>query len=361
MSSTDPLRGQDEPPLKSTPGVDLDAVANWLQRNAPAVAPRAPLRAEMLSGGLSNLTYGLTDGSVRLVLRRPPLGDLLPTAHDMGREFRVMAALAETKVPVPRMYGLCTDNGVIGAPFLVMEWVQGLVRRDVGDFADMTPQLARGSAEQLIEVLSDLHSIDVREVGLESHGRPAGYLVRQLRRWRAQLTASKTRELPELDELSQRLEKLTPTQSDGTIVHGDYRYDNVIFAERTSARIAALVDWELSTVGDPLADVGFLLMSWDDKHGPVLEGGVTSNAVGFPTREELAGLYARRSGRAVDNLDFHIGLAFFKAAVIFEGIHGRHLAGDTVGDGFDGIGDRVLQFAARGLEITSHQAKGATL
>ena len=344
---------------EQVPGLNLAAIADWLRANAPDAAPEGELSAILLSGGRSNLTYGLSDGRRRLVLRRPPLGTVLETAHDMVREHRVMHALRSTRVPVPKMYGLCEDPSVTGAPFVAMEWVDGVVRRRPEDFSGMTAHLARSSAVEVVAVLAELHAVDPLAVDLAAHGRPEGYLARQLRRWQKQWEASKTAENATIDELARRLGWLLPETSDAAIVHGDYRYDNLIFADRDAATIGAVVDWELSTLGDPLADLGFLLMSWSDARGPILEGGLTAETdLGFPSRAELAELYAQRSGRSIAALDFYIALAHYKSAVIFEGIHSRHLAGHTVGDGFDDLGRRVQELAEQGLAGLVARATG---
>jgi aminoglycoside phosphotransferase (APT) family kinase protein len=325
-------------------------VVSWLATQAPELALGEDAEATILSGGRSNLTYAIRDSSRCVVVRRPPLAHVLETAHDVAREYRVMRALERSDVPVPRMVALCDDTQVIGAPFLVMEWVDGVVRRSPEDFAGMRAELARESSREVARTLAAVHAIDIPRHGLEQHGRGAGYLTRQLDRWQRQWDSSAGREVPAVEELARRLRERCPVRSEVTLVHGDFRYDNLIFAGESSPALAAVVDWELSTLGDPLADLGFLIMSWSDTGGPVLDGGVVAGpGLGFPTAAELAALYQDASGRSLEQLDFYVALAHYKTAVIFEGIHARHLAGATVGSGFEHAGDRVLALSEAGL------------
>ncbi|WP_405718440.1 phosphotransferase family protein [Streptomyces sp. NBC_01537] len=334
-------------------GVDLPALRRFFEREVPQCA--GPLDVRPLFGGRSNLTYEVTDGTNRWVLRRPPLGPLTPTAHDMDREYRVMAALGSTGVPVPRTVLSCTDEAVIGAPFTVVSFVDGDVLRDGEGAAGLSAGDARRCGHALVDQLAALHALDPYAVGLGEFGRPAGYLERQVRRWRGQWDRVATRALPgpdELDELHRRLERLVPERGEAAVLHGDYRLDNVILAAGDPGRIAAIVDWEMAALGDPLADLGLLLVYWDPVCEPVLgTGHVPTANPGFPSAAELAERYALRSGRDVSALPFHRALGYFKLAVIAEGIHARHLAGRTVGPGFGRIGSAVPALLRSGLAV----------
>ncbi|GAC1340951.1 MAG: phosphotransferase family protein [Candidatus Dormibacteria bacterium] len=335
------------------PGLDLPALAEWLsQRTGTAVDG---LRGELIPGGRSNLTYRLGDASGRQwVVRRPPLANLLPTAHDMAREHRVMAAL-HGSVPVPRMVGLHTDPGLLGAPFLVMEYVAGHVLRErLPPVYPDTPATRRALSLALVETLARLHQVDPAGVGLADLGRPDGYLERQLRRWWTQWTLSATRELAPMETLRDALSAGLPRSGSPAIVHGDYRLDNLMYAPDSPERVVAVLDWEMCTLGDPLADLGLLLVYWADADHLAESATVPSTQftaeAGFLTRDELVAVYRRRSGRELTNLDWYIGLGFFKLAVVVEGIHARHLAGMTVGDGFQNMGAAVPHLVQLGLQ-----------
>lgn len=320
------------------PGLDLTRLAAHLEQTVPGLLG-GPLRARLLTGGRSNLTYAVTDGRCRWVLRRPPLGHVLVTAHDMGREFRVMGALAPSAVPVPRMVYHCPDPTVLDAPFYLMSHVPGRAYREPAELAGWTPMQVREVALSLVDVLAALHAVDPAEVGLADFGRPAGFAERQVRRWKRQLDASRSRDLPGIDELHDRLAATVPESPDGVIVHGDFRLDNVLVgADRT---IQAVLDWEMSTLGDPLTDLGLLLVY-----------AARLNVPGQPDNAELADRYARHSGRDLGRLDWYLAFAAFKLAVILEGVHYRYLRGQTVGPGFDNVGARVPPLVAQGLERT---------
>ncbi|MBA2812770.1 phosphotransferase family protein [Streptomyces sp. KM273126] len=331
-------------------GIDQTALQRYFERHVPRCA--GPLRVALLQGGRSNLTYEVTDGTHRWVLRRPPLGVLTPTAHDMDREYRVVAALGPTGVPVARAVLSCTDPAVIGAPFCVVDFVEGTVLRDGDEATALRPADARRAAMALVDALVVLHSVDADGVGLGDFGRPEGYLERQVRRWRGQWERVATRTLPELGALHDRLARALPKSGAAAIVHGDYRLDNTILAPGGFGRIAAIVDWEMATLGDPLADLGMLLMYWEPVCEPVLGSGhVPTSNPGFPSGRELAERYAERSGRDIGTLTFYQALACFKLAVIAEGIHARHLAGRTVGTGFERVGSAVPALLRSGLEL----------
>lgn len=336
-------------------GLDLEALRTWLDAEAPGELPGA-LSASLITGGKSNLTYAVTNGERDVIVRRPPLGHVLATAHDMGREHRVMAALAGTSVPVPRMIAECTDESVIGATFYVMERMSGTAFQRASDLEVIGAERTRAVTERLVDTLADLHAVDYQAVGLGDFGRPDGYLTRQVARWKKQLDSSRSREIDGIDELADRLTASVPATGESTIVHGDYRLDNVLVDTEDGDRITTVLDWEMSTLGDPLTDVAVMLayqhLALDA--GPS-SGQVTDapQAPGYLSPDESVERYAKRSGRDVSELGFHLGLAYFKLAVILEGIHFRHSAGQTVGSGFDGIGAMIDPLVQHGLAATS--------
>lgn len=327
---------------EATPeGIDLERLRSYFATQVPGAADR-PLTATLIAGGRSNLTYSITDGERRWVLRRPPLGHVLPTAHDMAREYRVMAALGPTDVPVPETLALCEDTSVNDAPFYVMEQVDGIVYRDPTALATISLDDARRCSEELVDVLVRIHAVDYAAVGLDDFGRPDGFLERQVRRWGEQWERSKTRELPQVDELARRLRNALPTSGPATIVHGDYRLDNTMMALDDPGRIVAVLDWEMSTLGDPLADVGLFLLYWGRADTPVIAtGAAVGGRPGFLTRDEVVEEYARRSGRDVESLDWYEAFASYKLAIIVEGINARFQMGKTVGEGFEAMGQMV--------------------
>lgn len=328
------------------PGLDLAALEAHLSAERPGLLG-GPLSAELIAGGRSNLTYLLTDGRERWVLRRPPLGHVLETAHDMEREYSVLAALAPTDVPVPKPL-LLAGKDVIGAPFYVMEHANGEVLRHREQLAGLASESALALGYELVDVLARLHRLDPAEVGLGGLGRPDGYLARQVNRWTRQLASSKSRELPELARLADRLALDVPVSQRDTIVHGDYRLDNVVVATGRG-HIVAVLDWEMATLGDPLADVASLVAWWDGMRGlesPVAE--VPGEVPGYPASDVLLDRYARQSGLDLSPLPWYVGFAFFKIAAIFEGIHYRAQQGLTIGEGFDRLGDLVPHLVERG-------------
>lgn len=344
----------------SVPGLDLDRLLPWFRSH---VAPVTELRAQIIGHGRSNLTYRIEADGQRWALRRPPLSHVLPTAHDMAREFRVLSALAGTDVPVPRPVAFCDDPAVNDRPFYVMEYVEGLVPASAEQVAARFDEAQRRRiGEELIDTLVKLHALDPARVGLADFGRPQGFMARQVRRFSEQLDRSRTRPVPEMDELQRRLAAAVPAESDAAIVHGDYRLDNAILDDQ--GRIIAVLDWEMSTLGDPLADVGMLMMYWaedgDDGGDTPSLGSIAVTALpGFPKRREALERYARRSGRDLKNLDFYLVFAYFKLAVILEGIHARYLQGGTVGEGFERIGDQALVLARRGLAVADRSGIAA--
>jgi aminoglycoside phosphotransferase (APT) family kinase protein len=319
----------------SCDGLDLQRLANWFSSKLPW-AVGGPLFGRLIPGGRSNLTYEIRDGERSWVLRRPPLGHVLATAHDMGREYRVMSALAGTGVPVPVTYALCTDDAVLGAPFYIMEKVEGTPYRSATELALLGPERVHAISQRLVDTLVALHEVDPAEVGLADFGRSDGFLERQIRRWSTQLEASRSRDLPAADELRDLLASNVPAQSAPGIVHGDYRLDNVLFDQ--SDRPAAIIDWEMATIGDPLTDLALLVVY--QKLGRLAGGDAVTDAAtapGFLSEGEVRDRYVSSGGRALNCFGFYLGLAAFKLAGVAEGIYYRHLHGQTTGDGFDRI------------------------
>jgi aminoglycoside phosphotransferase (APT) family kinase protein len=334
---------------QDVPGLDLAALGAYVTAANPGTIS-GPLRATVLAGGKSNITYEVTDGHRRWVVRRPPLGHVLATAHDMAREYRVISALAGTKVPVPATYLLCTDPAVLGAPFYVMEKMAGTAYRSAAQLETIGAARTRVIATRMIGTLADLHAVEPGPAGLSDFGRPQGFLGRQVRRWKKQLDASRSRELPGADALYEALEAQIPAESDVAIVHGDYRLDNLLIGD--DDRVTAVLDWEMATLGDPLTDVALLLVYQALAH---LETGYAvadaATAPGYPDADEITASYAKVSGRDLSNLGFHLGLGYFKIAVICEGIYYRYSHGQTLGEGFGDIGAAPGPLIQAGLAI----------
>ncbi|CAL9405097.1 phosphotransferase family protein [Streptomyces sp. NPDC088935] len=329
------------------PGLDLDRLRVLLDRERPGLVT-GPLSGRLIEGGRSNLTYAVSDGTARWVVRRPPLGHVLATAHDMRREHRVISALHPTDVPVPRPVLLCEDEEVLGAPFYVMEFVDGTPYRTAEQLAPLGPERTRAAVLNLVDTLVGLHAVDPAEAGLADFGRPEGFLDRQLRRWAKQLDASRNRDLAGIDELHATLGRELPRSPSPTVVHGDYRLDNVLIGGEDD-EIRAILDWEMSTLGDPLTDLGLLVMYSSPLGLPDSPVSTTAQAPGHPAPAELIERYAARSGRDVSAVAWYTAFAWFKLAVILEGIHYRYTLGQTVGRGFDRIGDLVPVFIEHGL------------
>lgn len=332
-------------------GLDLDRLTDYLGVHRPGLFD-GHLRAQLLAGGRSNLTYAVTDGSRSLVLRRPPLAHVQASAHDMSREYRVISALGATAVPVPATALLCTDPDVLGAPFYLMELSPGLAYRRRADVLDLGADALRRLVFDLVDTLVTLHDVDPAQVGLADLGKAAGFNTRQLRTWRRQLDGVRSRDLPGIDELAEHLGRDIPDGAGG-LVHGDYRLDNVLIdGPAGSERITAVLDWEMSTLGDPLSDLALLLLYADQ---PLLigdsPGTVTaiSAVPGYPAAAEVVARYAEQSGRDVSNLRWYNAFAAFKLAVVLEGVHFRFQHGATLGGGFDGIADLVPPLIERGL------------
>jgi aminoglycoside phosphotransferase (APT) family kinase protein len=307
-------------------GVNTSAVSAWIASHVPGAT--APFQFTLIAGGHSNLTYRVeaADGAA-FVLRRPPLGHLLASAHDMGREHRIISALAGTAVPVAPAVGFCEDVTVNDAPFYVMRFVDGLVIRDREAAEASLSAAARGAASRsIVDTMAAIHAVDLADVGLDTLGKHEGYIARQLKRWYSQWNAQKTGELPAIDRVHDLLSASIPSQGAATIVHGDYRLDNTMV--NSNGEVIAVLDWEICTLGDPLADLGLLSVYWT---GP---GDTTSawdasatSAPGFWNRGDLAARYGEVSGRDLTHLDFYIAFASWKLACILEGVYARYLAG----------------------------------
>lgn len=343
--------------IPGVPGVENPLrLATWL--GEAGLTDLGELRGvQLIAGGRSNLTYRLDLDGGKIVLRRPPLGHVLPTAHDMNREYRVLTALARTAVPVPVALASCADSDVIGAPFYLMRFVDGLVLRSAEDGGVLSEEQAGELSNLLAETMASIHGVDVEAAGLGDFGRPAGYLARQLSRWQRQRDLSNTRELPGYEELVQRLAAGLPDSADGTLVHGDFRLDNTLVQLSRPARIAAVVDWEMSTLGDPLADLGLTLSYWADgaraaagTPEATLRASVTS-LPGFWSREQFAARYAELTGRDVSGIGYYIAFGYFKLAIVLEGIHARFLQHQTVGEGFEREGQAVPALIERAHQL----------
>lgn len=338
----------------AVPGIDEDGLIRWVDAQGLGLQP--PLRFSPIIGGASNLTYRVedADGCV-VVLRRPPLHSVLPGAHDMAREYRIIAALSATEVPVPPALRLCTDATVIGAPFFLMGFVEGAVLRDAEIVAaTVPPERRRVVAEALVDTLATLHAVEPDDVGLGTLGRREHYIARQLRTWNRQWHASRSRDLPAVDEAHGRLQLDVPEQQGSGIVHGDYRLDNIIVDD--AGHPAAVVDWELCTLGDPLADLGLLLVYWTDPgDGFTALPNAPTEAGGFPQRRELAERYAGVTGRDLSQLGYYVAFGYWKLACILEGVYGRYASG-AYGDNdgsFEAFGDIVIALAEKAGEAAA--------
>jgi len=332
------------------PGLDLARFRSWYDAERPGEL-RGELRGSLIAGGRSNLTYEVTDGTSWWIVRRPPLGHVQATAHDMGREYTAMTALSGTDVPVPRTLANCTDASVLGAPFYVMERVDGAAIRTAAELDARGAERTAAIADRLVSVLARLHAVDPDEVGLSEFGRPHGFLERQVRRWGQQLEGSKTQDRPAAEELHRLLSERVPAEDPSVlgIVHGDYRLDNCLVG--ADDEIHAVVDWEMATLGDTRTDLALMLVY--DRLSASAGGDIVSDvakAAGYPGTEQQLAAYAAASGRQPGDMGWHLALAYFKLAVILEGIHYRYLRGQTVGEGFDRIGAGFDLIVAAGLD-----------
>jgi len=330
-------------------GIDVPAVTAWFTAHTDAVPP---LSFELIAGGRSNLTFRVADtADGAWVLRRPPTGHVLATAHDMSREHTIISALAGTDVPVAPVVGLCTDEAVNGAPFYVMDFVDGLVIRDAGIAHQVPVEVRAAAGRSLAATLAKIHAVDPDAVGLGELGRKEGYIARQLKRWNGQFEQATDREVIEVTTAYQRLLEHIPEQGPATIVHGDYRLDNCMVDE--TGEVIAVLDWEICTLGDPLADLGVLMVYWSEPSDAIggLLGGATT-VEGFPTRAELVAAYQEAGGRPVGRLDYYVAFGYWKLACILEGVYVRYKAGAMGDDGADAeaFGDTVRLLGQASLD-----------
>ena len=332
------------------PGVDPVRLGGWLAEHVPGANPAVTV--EQLSGGSSNLTFRVRDGHHDWVLRRPPLSHVAATANDMRREYTAQEGLGRSDVPVPRMVAFCADESVIGAQFYVMDRLEGVVFNSAADVAHLDEAQSLAASFELMDTLARLHAVDPAAVGLQDLGRPEGFVARQVGRWTKQWATSKQRELPEIDEVARRLAAAVPPEGPPSVVHGDYGFNNTMFRRDDPARLLAVLDWEMSTLGDGLTDVGMVAVYWTEV-GELLWRNRTpqphrANA-GFPSVDVLLERYATTSGRDLGAIDFYRALATFKLACITEGAHARIAATDP---------DRAGQVDAtvRALAAMAHEA-----
>ncbi len=334
-------------------GIDADRVTKWFSSHVHGVAP--PLSFELIAGGRSNLTYRVADASGHVyALRRPPLSHVLPTAHDMAHEHRVITALGSSAVPVPETFGLCEDPEVNGQPFYVMEFVDGHIIRDArAAERDLDAAARRRAGESLADTLAALHAVDVDAVGLGDFAKRDGYIGRQLRRWYEQFRNSQVEGLDTatiVGAVHDRLSAQVPPQVGTSIVHGDYRLDNTVLGPHGDVR--AVLDWEICTLGDPLADVGLLMVYWTDPGDDAALLGVTPTTVpGFPSRAEMRARYGAASGRDLQHLDFYVAFGYWKLACIIQGVYARYVGGAAAGDrsSVDDFGHSVVRLSEMAL------------
>ncbi len=339
--------------MADTPsGINSEPVTEWLITHVDGLTP--PISFEQIAGGHSNLTYRCQDEAGRaFVLRRPPLGEVLATAHDMGREYRVISAVGRTEVPVPRTLAHCDDASVNGAPFYVMTFVEGAVLHDdqaaVTAFPDSAGRRALGLHSA--DVLATLHLADVDAIGLSDLGRRENYVERQLSRWKKQWDAHHQREIADMDHAFEILVSKVPTQRHSGVVHGDYRLGNMIATPE--GRIAAVLDWELCTLGDPLADLGYLLNTWssEGEEGAEGVGASPTQAGGFPHRSELVDRYAAITGFDTSDIGWYRAFQYWRLGAIVEGVYARYVLGamPTIPDDLDELGQRVFFLAAMAM------------
>ncbi len=334
-------------------GIDRSNVTAWFEHHIADAA--GPLEFELIAGGHSNLTYAVTDAAGRrYVLRRPPLGHVLATAHDMSREHRIISALGPTDVPVAPALGLCLDDAVNGAPFYVMAFVDGRVLRDAAAASEIEPAARRTASISVADTLARIHAVDPAAVGLGELGKTDGYIARQLKRWYSQFQQSQARDLPQVDAVHEALSARIPPQGPAAIVHGDYRLDNCMTDE--AGNVIAVLDWELCTLGDPLADVGLLMVYWteaSDTASMLLTAPTTVD--GFLSRKEVLDRYAEMSGRDLSQIDFYVAFGYWKLACIMEGVYARYVGGAMASDatGFEGFATQVERCAEMAADAVS--------
>jgi len=337
------------------PGMDIAALARFLGERGIDV--RGELRVELISGGRSNLTFIAYDDVSRWVVRRPPVAGLTPSAHDMAREFTVTSALQKSAVPVAKTVAFDAAGSALGAPMTIVEFVDGTVVRDQDDLAAFTDEQVSASVGALVRVLADLHAVDPGAVGLQRFGRSEGFLARQVNLWASQWDRVKTRELPDVAALHAGLSDALPPESAASIVHGDFRIDNTILDSADPGQVRAVVDWELSTLGDPLTDAALMCVYRAPIFDLVLGARAAWTSDRMPTPDELAQAYTTVSGRDLAHWGFYLGLANFKLGVIAEGITHRARHGSDAGSAAQRAAEATPEFMAAGL----HALKGARI
>jgi aminoglycoside phosphotransferase (APT) family kinase protein len=348
VRTAEDARGNARPPL-----LVLEPLAGFLNSHGLGAGD---IEASPIGDGHSNVTYLLERGGAEVVLRRPPRPPLPPSAHDVLREARLLRALQDTPARVPEILAVCDDPALIGSPFYLMERLEGDVIVSSVPAALDTPAERRRIGEELLEGLVEIHAVDWQAVGLEGFGKPTGYLERQLRRFSGLWELNRTREIPSVEHVARWLGERIPRSADATIVHGDYRLGNTMFASGAPARLLAVLDWEMATIGDPLADLGYLYMMWTERDDPELgireALGRVTRAEGFPTRAELISSYEQRSGRSMSDIRWYTTLALWKMTVFMEGNYKRAVAGTTDDPYLKQFGDGVLELARRAEEMT---------
>jgi aminoglycoside phosphotransferase (APT) family kinase protein len=347
VNTPEEARANERPPL-----LVLEPLKEFLDAHGLG---RGALQASPIGEGHSNVTYLIKREDAELVLRRPPRPPLPPSAHDVLREARLLRALQHTPARVPEVLAVCDQNEVIGCPFYVMELIEGDVMvTSIPEPLD-NPAQRRKIAEELVDALTEIHAVDWRAVGLEGFGKPTGYLERQLRRFTGLWEINKTREIAAVERVGSWLAENMPASAEATIVHGDYRLGNTIFAPGAPARLAAVLDWEMATIGDPLADLGYLCMFWTEPGDPKggLRGalGDLTRREGFPTRTQLLDYYEQRTGRSMRDLRWYTTLALWKSIVFMEGNYKRAVAGSTDDPYLKSFGDGVLELARQAEEV----------
>jgi aminoglycoside phosphotransferase (APT) family kinase protein len=340
--------------MTSLPGMDVAALRAFLIENGVAV--RGELIVELISGGRSNLTFTAHDDNSHWVVRRPPTGGLTPSAHDMNREWTVTNALQNTAVPVAGTVAFDKEGDVLGAPFTVVEFVDGNVIRSAADLEALRDDDVERNVDGLVQALADLHAVDYQAVGLGEFGRPGGFVARQVKTWARQWEHVKTRELDDVAKLHAALNEAIPAQSANSIVHGDFRVDNTILDSNDPGTIKAVVDWEMSTLGDPLTDVALMCTYRTPIFDAVLgmEAAWTSDR--YPSPDDLAQRYAKVSGRELSDWNFYVALANFKLGVIGEGITHRARSGSSSGAGAETAAAATGEFLAAGLRAINNKS-----
>ncbi len=327
--------------------VDLKAVTRVMA--AAGIGTQGPLQARRLAAGRSNWTFKVSDGTSSWLLRRPPTGGLTPSAHDVGREHRITSALIGAAIPVAEPLFLCDDPGPIGAPFTIAAWVEGVTVQTAADLERLSDAQISATTDALVEKLARLHAVDYQAVGLADFARADGYAERQVKRWSGQWQRVLVEESADAVALLTRLGEAVPEQFRAGVIHGDYRIDNVILEAEDPSKILAIVDWELSTLGDPVADIALMASYRHPALSAVLGVEAAWASDRLPDGNELAARYEQISGTDLDNWEFYLALGFYKLAVIAQGIDHRYRAGATQGDGFDEAGGAVPEFFAAGL------------